>query len=133
MGTEPARLHEQLEAALAPAWVIERALRSGGMSHVLLVNDARPRRRIVAKLPHPNLAGDVAVRRVERTVGSRQDVSARCVDLCALGVTSALGAVPCYGSSSEACCRSARNAAQVVLALDSVATPGPYLAAPPRS
>jgi hypothetical protein len=93
VGTEPARLYEQLEAALAPAWVIERALRSGGMSRVSLVNNARPVRRIVAKVPHPNFAGDVSVRRVERALGSRQDLRARCVDRCALGVTSALDAV----------------------------------------
>ena len=48
MGTEPARLQERLEAALGPAWGIERELGGGGRSRVSLINGARLGRRIVS-------------------------------------------------------------------------------------
>ena len=47
MGTVPAGLQERLEAALGPAWVIERELGDGAMSRAVLCSDARLRRRNV--------------------------------------------------------------------------------------
>jgi hypothetical protein len=60
VGTEAARLQDRLEAALGPAWGIERELRGGGMSRVFL-NDARLRGCIVSKVLHPDLAADLSM------------------------------------------------------------------------
>ncbi len=88
MGTEPARLQERLEAALGPAWAIEREL-GGGMSRVVLVNDARLGRRIV--LRPEQVTGDPAM--------------VHCADLYALGMMAyelLMGSHPFAGRADHA-------------------------------
>ncbi len=90
MGTEPARPQERLEAALGPAWGIERELAGGGKSRVFLINDARLGPRIVSKVPRPHVVptltevGTAAYLVAEQVTGD--PAMDQCADLSALGM-----------------------------------------------
>jgi TolB-like protein len=63
-----ARLRSRLEAALAPAYVIERELGGGGMSRVFLATEVRLARQVVIKVLPPEMSVGVSVERFQREI-----------------------------------------------------------------
>jgi serine/threonine-protein kinase len=62
------KLRDQLQAALAETYVIERELDRGGMSRVFVARDASLNREIVIKVLAPELAGSVSGGRFRREI-----------------------------------------------------------------
>ena len=62
------QLHEQLQAALGTAYIIERELGGGGMSRVFVAEEARLRRSVVVKVLSPELAAALSAERFEREI-----------------------------------------------------------------
>ena len=58
----------RLQNALADAYVIERELGGGGMSHVFLATERRLDRKVVIKLLPPDLTGGVSLERFHREI-----------------------------------------------------------------
>src|ERR1044072_5108364 len=61
-------LSDRLQNALGPSFAIERELGGGGMSHVFLVGDAAPARRIVVKILPPDPNAKVDAERFRREI-----------------------------------------------------------------
>ena len=61
-------LRKQLQAVLGDAFVIEKELTRGGMSHVFVAEEVALGRRIVIKVLDPDLAASVSVDRFKREV-----------------------------------------------------------------
>src|SRR5688572_4074655 len=72
-GEPGAALLGRLQAALAPAYTIERELGGGGMSRVFLATEARLARKVVIKVLPPEMSASVSVERFPREI----QVSAR--------------------------------------------------------
>ena len=62
------QLHEQLQAALGSAYIIERELGGGGMSRVFVAEEARLRRSVVVKVLSSELAAALSAERFEREI-----------------------------------------------------------------
>jgi TolB-like protein/Flp pilus assembly protein TadD/tRNA A-37 threonylcarbamoyl transferase component Bud32 len=61
-------LQEQLQAALANRYTIQREVGRGGMATVYLAQDLRHRRSVAVKVLHPHLAANVGPERFQREV-----------------------------------------------------------------
>jgi serine/threonine-protein kinase len=61
-------LRQQLQAALAPSYVIERELEGGGMSRVFVAEETALGRRVVVKVLAPELSEAMSAERFEREV-----------------------------------------------------------------
>src|SRR5688572_27817382 len=61
-------LREQLQAALGDAYTVERELGGGGMSRVFVAEEARLGRRVVVKVPAPELTEGISAERFTREV-----------------------------------------------------------------
>src|SRR5256885_16603021 len=61
-------LRDQLQAALAGAYTIERELGGGGMSRVFLAEETRFHRKVVIKVLAPDLAAGISGERFEREI-----------------------------------------------------------------
>jgi TolB-like protein len=66
----PDLLRDRLQASLGTAYVVERELGGGGMSHVFLAEETRFRRRVVVKLLPRELAGALSAERFEREIAT---------------------------------------------------------------
>ena len=64
----PSELREQLQAALGPAYSIERELGGGGMSRVFVAEDSSLDRQVVVKVLPPELAAAVYLDRFHREI-----------------------------------------------------------------
>ena len=67
-GAMPTDLREHLQSSLAGTYLLERELRSGGMSRVFLANDATLGRQVVVKVLHPDLAEGLSSERFKREI-----------------------------------------------------------------
>ena len=63
-----ATLRDQLQAALGQAYVLDRELGGGGMSHVFLAHEQALGRQVVVKVLLPDLAAGVNVDRFRREI-----------------------------------------------------------------
>ncbi|MEO6056554.1 MAG: protein kinase, partial [Gemmatimonadales bacterium] len=61
-------LRDQLQRALGQAYVLERELGGGGMSHVFLAHEQALGRQVVVKVLLPELAAGVNVERFRREI-----------------------------------------------------------------
>ena len=61
-------LRDQLQAALGPAYTLERELGGGGMSRVFVAEETRLGRKVVVKVLAPELAAGVSAERFEREI-----------------------------------------------------------------
>ena len=61
-------LREQLQAALGDSYTLERELGGGGMSRVFVADEARLGRRVVVKVPAPELTEGISAERFTREV-----------------------------------------------------------------
>jgi hypothetical protein len=64
----PSELREQLQAALGPAYSLERELGGGGMSRVFVAQDSALDRQVVFKVLPPELAAAVYLDRFRREI-----------------------------------------------------------------
>ena len=61
-------LREQLQATLGSAYTLERELGGGGMSRVFAATETALGRKVVVKVPPPELAQGVSVERFKREI-----------------------------------------------------------------
>jgi eukaryotic-like serine/threonine-protein kinase len=61
-------LREQLQAALADHYQLERELGRGGMATVFLARDLRHKRPVALKVLHPELARTLGPERFQREI-----------------------------------------------------------------